>query len=255
MALTLEEAATISWFKLVAAIGLVAVLVLLTDGSSASAQSLMVLPVNVHMVPGQGATTLTVANEGKSETAIQIRVYAWNQPDGAEDQLTASDAVMVSPPLASIAGGGTQVVRLVLRKPPQGKEATYRIVLDQIPPPAEPGVIRVVLRLSIPVFAQPATRTAPHVQFHIERDAERAFLVGFNDGGHHEAVRNIVLTNSDGRKLKTGTGTSPYILAGATRRWPIDTQGALPLPNECFRLTAHEDTGVIEQQVQVASAP
>ncbi len=255
MTLTLEEAATISRLKLVAAIGLVAVLVLLTAGSSAGAQSLMVLPVNVHMVPGQGATILTVVNEGKSETAIQIRAYAWNQPDGGDDQLTASDAVIVSPPLASIAAGGTQVVRLVLRKPPQGKEATYRIVLDQIPPPAEPGVVRVVLRLSIPVFAQPATRTAPHVQFRIERDGGQAFLVGFNDGNYHEAVRNIVLTTSNGHKLKTGTSTSPYILAGATRRWPIDTQSSLPLPNESFRLTAHEDTGAIEEQVQVASVP
>ncbi len=252
---TQNKAATISRPRLVAAIGLVAVLAFLPVGSSAGAQSLMVLPVNVHMAPGQGATTLTVANEGKSETAIQIRAYAWNQPDGRDDQLTASDAVMVSPPLASIAAGGTQVVRVVLRKPPQGKEATYRIVLDQIPPPAEPGVVRVVLRLSIPIFAQPATRTVPHVQFHIERDAGQAFLVALNDGGHHEAVRDIVLSTSDGRKLKTGPSTSPYILAGATRRWPIDAQGSLPLPNETLRLTAHEDTGAIEQQVHVDGVP
>lgn len=249
-----DKSATTSCLRLVAAFGLAGIFGVFLPGSPARAQSLMVLPVNIQMAPGQSTTTLTVVNEGNVETAIQIRAYAWNQPDGG-DQLTASDGVMVSPPLATIAPGATQVVRLVLRKPPQGKEATYRIVLDQIPPPAVPGLVRVVLRISIPIFAQPATRTVPHVQFHIERDAGQLFLVALNDGGHHEAVRDIVLSTCDGRKLKTGASTSPYILAGATRRWSIAPQDSLPIPNETLHLTAREDTGVIEQQVHVVSIP
>jgi fimbrial chaperone protein len=252
--LTLNRAATIVPRRVVAAIGFVPVLIVLLAGGAARAQSLMVLPVNIQMAPGQKATTVTVINKGDSETAIQIRAYAWNQPDG-EDQLTTSDAVLVSPPLTSIAAGASQVVRLVLRQPPQGRESTYRIVLDQIPPPAVPGTVRVVLRMSIPIFAQPAARAIPHVYFHIERDAEKIFLVALNDGGRHEAIREIVLSTSDGRKLKTQPSASPYVLAGATRRWSIDAQGPLPLPDETLQLTAHADSGAIEQQVHVVSAP
>jgi P pilus assembly chaperone PapD len=147
----LNIAATNASRRVVAAVGLVPALIVLLAGS-ARAQSLMVLSVNIQMAPGQKATTLTVINKGDSETAIQVRAYAWNQPDG-DDQLTTSDAVLVSPPLTSIAPGVSQVVRLVLRQLPQGREATYRIVLDQIPPPAVPGTVRVVLRMSIPIFA------------------------------------------------------------------------------------------------------
>jgi fimbrial chaperone protein len=232
---------------------LAAALVVLLAGLAARAQSLSVLPVNIGLTPGQKATTLTVTNQGNSETAIQIRAYAWNQRSG-EDQLTTSNAVVVSPPLASIAPGATQVVRLILRQSPQGREATYRILVDQIPPPAEPGIVHVVLRMSIPIFALPAARAVPHVQFHIERDADSAYLVALNDGGRHEAIRNVVLWTGDGRKLSTESDASPYILAGATRRWPIAAQGSLPLPSETLRLKAHADAGAVEQQIRVVAA-
>jgi fimbrial chaperone protein len=235
---------------------LAAILIVILTGRAATAQALSVLPVNVFLPPGQRATTLTMTNQGDRETAIQIRAYAWNQPDG-EDQLTTSDAVVVSPPLATIAPGATQVVRLILRLPPLSadKEATYRILVDQIPPPAEPGVVHIVLRLSIPIFALPTTRAASIVRYHVEVKAGQIYLVGINDGLRHEAIRDIVLSTSDGRKLKTGPSASPYILSGATRRWLIAAQGPLPLPRETLQLTARSDSGAIEEQVSVVAAP
>lgn len=240
--------------RIATANALAAILVVLLTGLAARAQALAVLPVNLLLSPGQRATTLTVTNQGTSETAIQIRAYTWSQKDG-NDQLAATDVVVVSPPLATIAAGATQVVRLILRQPPQGLEATYRILIDQIPPPAEAGVVHVVLRLSIPIFAQPTTRAVAHVQFHTERDAGQLYLVGVNDGLRHEVIRDIALSTTAGGKLKVDAGASPYILAGATRRWHITAQDSLPLPNEFLKLTAHGDSGVIEQQVTVAAQP
>lgn len=223
-------------------------------GLTAGAQALSVLPVNILLAPGQKAATLTVRNQGSSQTSIQIRAYAWGEKDG-DDQLAPSDAVVVSPPLATIAPRAEQVVRLILRQAPQGQEATYRILLDQIPPPAEPGIVHVVLRLSIPIFAQPATRALPQVKFHIELKDGQMALIGSNGGLRHEAIRDIELSTSDGRKMKTVSGSSPYILAGAARRWAIAAQGALPLPGETLQLAAHADAGSIKEQVSVVSAP
>jgi fimbrial chaperone protein len=238
-----------------AALALVgAAVILLLAVPAASAQALAVLPVNVFFSPGQKASSLTVTNVGSSETAIQIRAYAWSQKDG-DDQLTDSDAVVLSPPLATIAPGASQVIRLILRQLPQGREATYRILIDQIPPPAEPGIVHMVLRMSIPIFAQPPTRAVPHVQFHLEIDAGKLVLVGINDGLSHGVIHDIVLSTNDGRKLKEESSASPYILAGATRRWPIAAQGSLPQPGETLQLIAHSDTGVIQQQVSFVTAP
>jgi fimbrial chaperone protein len=231
----------------------------LMSAGAADAQSLTVLPVTIQMTPGQLATTLTVINQADAPTAVQIRVFAWNQHDGADsDQLVATtDTVVASPPLATIAPSAAQIVRLVLRKPPQGQESAYRVLIDQIPPAAVPGTVQMALRLSIPIFAEPAVRAAAHVRFHLERTGRDTFLVASNDGNRHEAIRDIVLTTSSGGKLQVEANSSPYILAGATRRWRIVAPPGQPAATGSLRLTARSEGGNIDQLMGggVASAP
>ena len=249
MTQTIEQAARI----VTRAAIVVAVLAGVFCAAPASGQTLAVLPVNIYLTPDQLASTLTVANQGVNDTAVQVRVYTWSQVDG-EDKLTPTDNVLVSPPIATIAPGGSQLIRIVLRKHPEDKEATYRIILDQIPPPSEPGVVHVVLKLSLPIFAQPTHPTSPRLRFHVERGPGKLFLVATNDGTRHEAVRDISLSTSDGRKLKL-TSTLPYVLAGSTRSWEIALSDT-PLPiNQALTLTAHEDIGVVNQQVPLVDAP
>lgn len=228
---------------------LAAILIGLFLSLAAGAQSLSVLPVNIFFAPGQTATSMTVTNKGTSATAIQIRAFDWSQKDNG-DQLTDSRMVLVSPPLATIAPGATQVIRLILRQSPENREATYRILLDQIPPPAQAGVVHFVLRLSIPIFAKPEIRSFADVQFHVEREAGQIYLVAQNAGNLHEAIRDIVLTTKEGRKLKAEAGSSPYILAGVARRWHIGAQDAVPLSDDTMQLTAHSDAGAIDEQVR-----
>jgi fimbrial chaperone protein len=220
----------------------------------ARAQSLTVLPVTIQMAPGQMAAALTVINQGDRETSFQVRAFAWRQ-SGADDQLSPTDELLASPPLGTIAPGASQVVRLVVRQPPQGREATYRILLDQIPPPAEPGVVRIALRLSIPVFAVPATRVVAHLLWRVESRGGQTALVAVNDGTSHLVMRDIALRASDGTALQVAANLSPYILAGSTRRWRILTP-RLPLaPGAIVRLTANTNGGTVDQQVRVDAGP
>jgi fimbrial chaperone protein len=217
-----------------------------------AAGSLTVLPVNIQLAPGQMATALTVINQGDVGTAFQIRAFAWTQSNDGIDRLQPTTTLLASPPLGTIAPGATQVVRMVLRHPPQGQEATYRILIDQIPPPAAPGVVSVALRLSIPIFAEPTTRVAPDVQWHVQYSAGQAFLIATNDGTHHETVRDITLSDASGHVYKVEANVSPYILIGSTRRWRIVS--APPVPGVALRLNANTDTGRIDQSVRVVGA-
>lgn len=235
---------------------LVAGLSIFLASSALMAQSLSVLPVNIQMAPKQLATTLTVINQGALETSVQIRAFAWKQVNGTE-QLTPSDDVQVSPPIATIAPGATQIVRLVLRRAPQGSEATYRILLDQIPPIAESGTVRIALRLSIPVFAQPTARATARVKYRIESMDGVATLVATNDGTRHETLRDVSLSSGQGGDLKPAANASPYILAGATRSWPIaiGTTGILPVPGSTLRLTGVANAGQVSEAVTVVGGP
>ena len=213
------------------------------------AQGLSVLPVTIQLAPGQSAAALTVANQTDGDTSFQVRAFAWHQQDGA-DQLSNTEDLLASPPLGTIPAGGTQVVRLVLRKPPQGREATYRILLDQIPPPAAPGTVRIALRLSIPIFAEPATRAVPHLQWRILNSDRQTYLEALNDGDRHETVRNILLASS-GSTDKVEANVSPYVLAGSTRRWRIITSSRPLAPGATLRLTGQMDSGPLDQTVPV----
>lgn len=226
----------------------------LLGGSMGRAQSLTVLPVNIQLPSKQKATTLTVINQGDADTSIQIRAYAWSQHDGS-DQLAESNVILISPPLATIAPGARQIVRLLLRHPAEGREDSYRILLDQIPPPAEPGVIHVVLRMSIPVFAMPSGRPLANLLFHIERAANQTYLVASNTGPLHESFHDLKLSTDTGLKLKTSVNALEYVLSGSTRRWSIAPEDAALLQRSTVRLTAIGNNGPIAQQVRLVDAP
>jgi fimbrial chaperone protein len=237
-----------------AAQAVAAILLLLCIDPLSRAQALSVSPVNLVLLSGDRSAILTLTNKGENETTVQIRIFAWNQQDD-KDQLTETAAIMAGPPMATIAPGGNQIIRLLLRQPAQGREATYRILVDQIPPAVKTGGgLQMVLRLSIPVFVQPPTAASSHLQFRLERQGEKLFLVGINDGLRHDLIRGIVLSAGDAREWKIAPGASPYILSGVTRRWPVEVQGALPLPGESLRLTAQAGMA-IDQEVRVAAAP
>ena len=230
------------------AISAFAWLAFLAVACPARAQEIAVSPVNVKMGPGQGAAVLTVVNQGKRETSFQIRAFGWQQNKSGDDDLAPTGELLASPPLATIAPGATQIVRLVLRHLPQAREATYRILFDQLTPPAEAGRVYVGLRLSIPVFAEPVGRVTPDVQWRIVNQDGKPWLVATNNGTRHETFRGMALRTADGTSFKIVIKSPPHILAGGMRRWLIETKG-LPPAGATLRLTASGDTGEIDQQV------
>lgn len=219
----------------------------------ALASALTVAPVSITMAPDQMTTTLTLSNSGGHAVAFQVRAFAWDQQGGG-DHLAATDVLQFSPPLGTLAAGADQVVRLLLRSPAQGAEASYRILIDQIPPPASPGTVSVVLRLSIPVFAEPAGRVSPDLHWRLDREANHWWLVAVNSGGRHEAVRNLALRTADGSRLKVENGALGYVLAGATRRWDVVLPAAAPALGTVLQLSAQTDHGPIDVDVPVAVA-
>ena len=214
---------------------------------AASAQPLTVLPVTIQLAPGQKAATLQIINEGNRESSFQIRAYIWRQNEAGDVQLSDTDELLASPPQGTVAPGARQVIRLVLRKSPLEKEATYRILVDQIPPAAAPGTVQVALRLSIPIFAPPDTRVAPHVVWRIETIGGQAWLVAMNQGSSHFKVRDLGLRTSSAAAVQVETANvSPYVLPGSTRRWRLLGR----VPGGPLRLIGNSDNGAIDQPVQ-----
>ena len=220
----------------------------------ALAQGLSISPINVVMEAGQLAAVVDLGNQGERELSFQIRSYAWRQAQG-DDQLAPTDELAASPPLGTIAPHATQVVRIVLRRPPQGREATYRILVDELPPPSTAGNVRVAIRLSIPIFAAPQDRVSPQVKWRVTSQGGQTWLVATNAGTRHLSVRNIRLHTTDGRDLQVETKQPPHILPAGARRWLVLARGATPRPGSMLRLTADADLGAVDEQVRVDAGP
>lgn len=219
----------------------------------ASAQALTVMPVIIQLQPGQLAATISISgqNDGHA-TPYQVRAFVWSQ-DGDSERLEPTDDLVLSPPLGSIPPNATQIVRILARHPPQNREAVYRILLDQIPPPSAPGTVRMALRLSLPVFLEPATRVAPHLEWRIEHDADGVWLVAINDGSRHDRVHDILLS-AGAATIKPEGDSSPYLLAGATRRFRLPRDVVLP-DAAGLRLTAQSESGKIDVLVRSPQKP
>ena len=221
--------------------------------SGLHAQMIEVQPVNIVLHAGEQATTLGVTNQAATDTAVQVRAYLWTQKDGV-DTLTPTSDLLVSPPIATIPSHATQIIRLVQRASPAQKEVTYRILVDQIPSAASPGMVRIVLRLSIPVFAEPMVRANPHDTFRLERRGEMLTLMGTNDGNRHDALHKLELHAPGGLTLQPERGASPYLLQGSSQHWRM-TGGKLPDSVTQVELSATGVNGTIRETVPVVTAP
>jgi fimbrial chaperone protein len=218
-----------------------------------AAGSLTILPVNIQLQPGQTATTLTIINNDDAATSFQIRAFKWTQDSNGQDQLQPTTALLVSPPLGTIPAGATQTVRMVLSQLPNSHEDTYRILIDQLPPPGSPNVVQVVLRFSIPVFASPEIRVAPDIQWQVSEKDGQAFLIATNNGTSHETVWHIKLSDGNAGSYALSESTSPYILRGSSHYWRIIS--IPPSIGATLRLTATTDTGDITEVIKVSGRP
>jgi fimbrial chaperone protein len=184
--------------------------------------SLEVAPTKL-VVDGKGATTLTLANRGAEPIIVQIEGFSWEQI-GGEDVLKPSKDVLVSPPMARIAPGGKQTVRVMVKPGgEQGKERTYRILASELPDPVtnDPRTIRVLLQFNIPVFASAPAKTSPQVAWDASAGASGLALSARNLGAAHVKFTKLELVSPTGKRTAVKSKGVPYVLAGSTRNWTI----------------------------------
>jgi fimbrial chaperone protein len=188
----------------------------------ASGASLEVAPTKL-VVDEKGASTLTLANRGTDPIIVQIQGFSWEQVNG-EDVLKPSSDVLVSPPMARIAPGGKQTVRLMVKPGGEaGKERTYRIMASELPDPVinDPRTIRVLLQFNIPVFAGSPAKGAPQVAWDASAGPQGLALSARNLGAAHVKFTKLELVTPSGKRTPVKSKGVPYVLSGATRNWTI----------------------------------
>jgi fimbrial chaperone protein len=194
----------------------------------ANASGLQVAPTSLTLPPAQSADGLWLSNTGEGVVHAQVRVFRWTQ-DQNGDQLTPSREVLVSPPMIELAAGDRQLIRVIRTgAPPADAEASYRVVIDELPVAAGPDKgVQFVLRYSVPVFMAPSGG-APTTQlaWKLVREGNLAMLEVNNAGGLHAQLADLKFTNTQGKSTDVHPGLLGYVLPGARMRWQLKTPPA-----------------------------
>jgi len=206
-----------------------------------AASALDIAPVLVRLAPKAGAGALRITNHSLHETAVQLRVYGWDQDEAGEDRLSEDNAVVASPGIARIAPGRTQLFRLLRRGAAPARERTYRVLVDELPRAEPAATPRVQLRFSIPLIDAPAGG-APQVSV---TSADTTIRLSNTGTGFARWSRPQLVT-ANGGTIALSSGAAPvYLLAGRRRTLSI----AAPCVPQGARLTGGSRDGLADVPV------
>ena len=205
--------------------GWIGAILLMTLPGSVMAGTFTISPLRVDLDDTTRTAALTVRNDEAAPVVVQADALAWSQESG-QDDLAPSRDVLVSPVVFTLAPGGSQLVRVALRRQADaGRERAYRLTLQEVPQAAGANFtgLQVALRLSVPVFVAPAAPTAPQLVWSASRAASGAVTVTVhNEGGAHARLQGFAVKTGEGREAVVEQPALAYVLAGATRRWTFD---------------------------------
>lgn len=234
---------------------LVAGLVLFWLCGLGQAANLSINPVRITLDSSRSIAALHLSNRGNQPVVMQAAVREWAVEDG-EDHYTETDALIVTPPVFTVAPGKEQVVRVGLRRPaPNNIEQSFRVFLEQAPaipagaeqPTPAPTGIQVTLRIGIPVFVSPDAPVTREVEWRARRlDDDKLRLEAVNHGNVHVQVQRLSLLGPDGEALVQNEAMT-YLLPGSRRYWVLDLPPAAAPP---YRIKAWTKAGELEAEIK-----
>lgn len=194
------------------------------DAAMAGPAVLSISPLRVELEGTGTGATVRLTNASTHALPVQARLFAWSQANG-EDVYAPSSELVVSPSIASIPPGQTQIVRVLRRGAASPGEKRFRLAVDQLPDPTlvRPGTAQTRIRFTLPIFvdrekAQPAAFTWRIANDRIELE---------NTGGATARVLELAVKTRDGRAVALDRNALRYVLGSSTIAWPLEGGCAL----------------------------
>lgn len=214
-------------------------------------------PVRVTLSENQKIGTLFVRNDGTEPVPMQMEVMSWTQKEG-EDVYTATREVLANPPIFTVPVGGSQLVRLGLRRAPNAQlERSYRIFLQELPSPPSSDFngAKMLMRVSIPVFVLPKVTTKPTLSWKAVRTSDDGLKISLNNSGNvHVQIVNFSLSQPGSAQPLITQQSASYVLPGQSRDWivPNILKNTSSILGATIQLIAQTDAGEVEAEVIIA---
>ncbi|MEB0080629.1 fimbria/pilus periplasmic chaperone [Glaciimonas sp. Gout2] len=186
----------------------------------AMSASFNVNPVGFELTTERPSGVLRIRNTGDDPVRIQVGAIDWST-DGSVEVLKATDALLLNPPIFTIAPGQTQFLRFGERDPANAtSEKTYRLLIEEVPPsgPQPPG-LKTLLKVSIPIFIAPPIKQEK-MSWQLTQGPTGVMLTAINKGNFHQKIVRLQLNNIDSSNV-LDIGTPAYVLSGQHKGWSL----------------------------------
>jgi fimbrial chaperone protein len=192
--------------------------------------ALGVTPTGITLSAARPTELLNLTNQGEEQARYQVSVFAWKESPAGETQLDPTEEIVAFPPLLTIGPNQSRNIRIGFSLRPGAEERTYRIIVQELPEAPKPGApvqIKVLTKLSIPVFVAPA---APRLDARIEAPALAQGVLSFavaNTGTAHLQFSKIRVAAKGGQGPSFEVTTPGwYVLPGGRRLYQVNIASA-----------------------------
>ena len=224
------------------------------------ASTFNVSPLQVILSTGASSALVEIRNQAMEPLRLQLSVTAWEQSPAGEMIVTPTEDLVLFPMLVTLEPGETRKVRLGTASPAAATEKAYRVFVEELPSREEQaqaaGTIRVLTRLSIPVFLQPGKHIAAgNVHGVTVKDGVASFEIT-NTGNVHFSARHIRVIGmaASGDVIGEEGVEGWYILAGGSRRYDVPVTSIKQCSDiRTLAVEAQTDIGTFTTQADVPS--
>lgn len=226
---------------------LLPILVSLLVASYASAawgSVVAVNPVRIHLSQAKKSEQLKLTNSSATAARFQVTAHAWHETPDGKMQLLPTKDLLFFPSLLEIGPGETRRVRVGSTVPAGRSDASYRIIVEELPSANPvPGVVQVLTRLNVPVFVQPPSpRPKAVLKTRVEQGEVRISLENSGNGYFKATQLRVIARGKGGSVLLDKTLAGWYVLAHGRRAY------SLALPDNICPQVVTVTTSVITEQ-------
>lgn len=212
-------------------------------------------PVRVYLDGKSKSGSLVVENTSDEMVTIQAMLNSWSQENGL-DKIQPTEDLLVSPPIFKVQPKSRQVVRIgFLKTPDATREGSYRLFLQEVPPPRKPDEqgLGVSLRMSLPIFVAPHAGNHQAVLKWTAQpvDDHNLKLSLANSGNAHIQITAISVSLPDGSYLAGSPSMMTYILPGQFHTWDFKTDK--PWKTGALRVMVKSDAAAPGVETEVKS--
>lgn len=224
--------------------------VTLLASALAAAGEFVINPLRVALDRTARASEVVVRNDDTTPLRMQVQAMTWTQNAEGVDQYEPAESLLYFPRTMEIPPGESRIVRVGVRAAPVTREDTYRLFIEELPPPSvaeeqEQGTsLRVFLRVGVAVFVAPAKPERKGEIMRLDVKGSHVEWTVVNGGNVHIRADQVELAGlaRDGSRLFTHQFSERYFLAGATRTMQFDIASEV-----CGQLAAIEASVVAER--------